>query len=77
MTIIAGTGLQADEMLGVEKFGRAYYDVDHTSHAKYGISTAEGAVLVVRPDGILAFAAGLDRGEKIGTYFDGVVLQRS
>ena len=77
LTIIAGTGLQADEMLGVEKFGRAYYDVDHTSHAKYGISTAEGAVLVVRPDGILAFAAGLDRGEKIGTYFDGVVLQRS
>ena len=73
LTIIAGTGLQPDETLGVEKFGRAYYDTDHAAYTRYGISTAEGAIVVLRPDGILAFAAGLDQGADIGTYFDAIV----
>ncbi|KAM0702935.1 hypothetical protein Q7P35_010367 [Cladosporium inversicolor] len=73
LTIIAGTGLQPDEALGVEKFGRAYYDVDRAAYTRYGVSTAEGAVVVLRPDGILAFAAGLDQGVEIGNYFDAIV----
>jgi len=73
LTIIAGTGLQPDETLSVERFGRACYDVDHSAYTRYGISTAEGAIVVLRPDGILAFAAGLDQGADIGTHFDAIV----
>lgn len=76
LTIIAGTGLQPDETLGVDKFGRAYYDVDHAAFARYGISTGEGAIVVLRPDGILAFAARLDQGEEIGKYFDAIILSQ-
>jgi phenol 2-monooxygenase len=76
LTIIAGPGLQPDETLGVDKFGRAYYDVDHSAFARYGISTAKGAIVVLRPDGILAFAAELERGEVIGRYFDDIVPSR-
>ena len=77
LTIIAGTGLQPDETLGVEKFGRACYDVDHAAYTRYGISTAEGAIVVLRPDGILAFAAGLEQGANIGTYLDAIVSSQS
>ena len=73
LTIIAGTGLQPDETLGVEKFGLACYDIDHAAHTRYGISTSEGAIVVLRPDGILAVAAGLDQGVEIGRYFDAIV----
>jgi phenol 2-monooxygenase len=45
LTTIAGPGLQPDETLGVDKFGRAYYDVDHSAFVEYGIST-EGAIVV-------------------------------
>jgi phenol 2-monooxygenase len=65
LTVIAGTGLQPDEMLGMEKFGRAYYDADHTAHARYGILMAEGAVLVVRPMGFLRLRLSLIGGKKL------------
>jgi phenol 2-monooxygenase len=68
--------LQPDETLGVDKFGRAYYDVDHSAFARYGISTAEGGIVVLRPDGILAFAAELHQGEVVGKYFDDIIPLR-
>jgi phenol 2-monooxygenase len=74
LTIIAGPGLQPDETLGVDKFGRAYYDIDHAAFARYGISTAEGGIIVLRPDGILAIAARLNQGEEVGKYFDALVM---
>jgi phenol 2-monooxygenase len=73
LTIIAGTGLQPDEALGVDKFGHACYDVDHSAYTRYGISTSEGAIVVLRPDGILATAAELDQGVEIGRYLDAIV----
>jgi phenol 2-monooxygenase len=59
--------------LGVDRFGRACYDVDHAAHTRYGISTAEGAVVVLRPDGMLAFADELDQGVDDGKYLDAIV----
>jgi hypothetical protein len=53
LTIIARTEYP-DEKLGVDKYSSAYYDGDHTAHARYGVSTVEGEIAVVRPDGILA-----------------------
>jgi phenol 2-monooxygenase len=76
LTIIAGTGLQPDEALGVDRFGHACYDVDHAAYTRYGISTAEGAIVVLRPDGILAHAAELDQGVEIGRYFDAIVSSK-
>lgn len=73
LTVIAGSGLQPDEVLGVEKFGRACYDIDHSAYARYGISTAEGGIVVLRPDGILATTTGLDEGDKVGKYFEAIV----
>ena len=69
LTIIAGAANQADEALGVPAFGNAYYDLDHSAHVKYGISPQAGAVVVLRPDGILGFATSLDSGREVGDYF--------
>jgi phenol 2-monooxygenase (NADPH) len=69
LTIVSGEEMQADVAMGVQKFGKAYYDVDNSAHSKYGISPKSGAVVVLRPDGIFAYAAGLDQGCEIGSYF--------
>lgn len=76
ITVIAGPGLQADEVLGVERFGDAFYDVDESAHVRYGIAADEGAVLVLRPDGILGFAAGLHEGAKLGEYLEAFVTRK-
>jgi len=76
ITVIAGPGLQADEVLGVERFGDAFYDVDESAHVRYGIAADEGAVLVLRPDGILGFAAGLHEGAKVAEYLETFVTRK-
>ncbi|KAG9845176.1 hypothetical protein KCU77_g8942, partial [Aureobasidium melanogenum] len=50
LTVITGIGLQPDEVLGVQKFGNAYYDVDHSAHSRYGVTPSCGAITVLRPD---------------------------
>ncbi|MCJ1388430.1 hypothetical protein MMC18_001277 [Xylographa bjoerkii] len=76
ITVIAGPGLQADEVLGVERFGDAFYDVDESAHIRYGIAADEGAVLVLRPDGILGFATGLHEGVKLAEYLETFVTPK-
>jgi phenol 2-monooxygenase len=71
LTIIAGSANQAEEALGVPAFGNAYYDLDNSTHEKYGISPQAGAVVILRPDGIFGFATTLDRGQEVGDYFSG------
>ena len=77
ITLIAGPGLQADEVLGVERFGDAFYDVDGTAHVRYGIAVDEGAVVILRPDGILGFAAGLHEGANLAEYLETFITQKS
>ena len=60
ITVIAGHGLRVDEVLGLERFGDAFYNLDESAHVRYGIAVDEGAVLILRPDGILGFAAYLE-----------------
>lgn len=69
LTIVAGSPGQGDTMLGANRFGKAYYDVDISAHTKYGISTQAGAVVILRPDGMLAFASSLDKMQEVGSYF--------
>lgn len=70
ITIIAGPGVQPDEVLGVNRFGEAFYDIDESAHARYGVAVEEGAIAVLRPDGILGFAAGLGQGAELGGYLE-------
>ena len=76
ITVIAGPGLQADEVLGVERFGDALYDVDESAHGRYGIAADEGAVLILRPDGTLVFAAGLHEGAKLAEYLEAFITRK-
>ncbi|MCJ1460414.1 hypothetical protein MMC28_010796 [Mycoblastus sanguinarius] len=75
-TIIAGPGQAPDEVLGVKRFGDAFYDKDQSAHVRYGIPSEEGGVLVVRPDGYAGFSAGLHEGEKVGNYLQEFVTAK-
>ncbi|KAK5127303.1 hypothetical protein LTR08_004441 [Meristemomyces frigidus] len=76
ITIIAGPGLQPDEVLGVESFGHSYYDVDHSAHSRYGITAGEGGIIILRPDGMLGCASQLDEGFAVAEYFNKLVMPR-
>ncbi len=73
LTIIAGVKSNGGTALGVESFGRIYYDTDSSAHVKYGMSEESGGVAVLRPDGILAFATMLDEGKHLGEYFSNII----
>ena len=75
LTVIAGFAPQADEVLGVPAFGNSYFDLDNSAHERYGISTQAGAIVVLRPDGMLGFATTLDRGKDVGDYFQGFAVK--
>lgn len=75
LTVISGVKSQGEVSLGVKRFGNVYYDADNSAHNKYGISEGSGGVVVLRPDGILAFAAPLTRGPDISTYFSGFIYK--
>lgn len=74
-TIISGAGVQADETLGTAKFGNAYYDVDDSAHVRYGVSVNEGAVLVIRPDGMLGFVCDLESGSSLADYIEQIICK--
>lgn len=76
LTIICGTGSALAEYLGVEQFGKGYWDIDHSAHERYQVSFEAGAIAVIRPDGILGFIAPLDAFNKIAAYLDRLVVPR-
>ncbi|RFU28759.1 hypothetical protein B7463_g7580, partial [Scytalidium lignicola] len=45
--------------LGHQSFGPCYYDKDRSAHKRYGVDVKIGAVLVLRPDGIVGISAEL------------------
>ncbi|KAJ5914173.1 pentachlorophenol 4-monooxygenase [Penicillium tannophilum] len=45
---------------GTPKIGNLYYDNARSAHERYTTSTGQGAVVVLRPDGILNYATALD-----------------
>lgn len=69
ITIIPADAAQADEHLGVKRFGRALYDTDQAT-TRYGFSPAAGGVVILRPDGIVGFSAQLHEGPEIRAYFE-------
>ena len=75
-TIVAGTGNAFAEHMGVEQFGDAYWDVDHKAHEHYKIPLDLGAIVVLRPDGILGFVAPLDGFDKVIAYLSRIANPR-
>ncbi|KGO37803.1 Monooxygenase, FAD-binding [Penicillium expansum] len=60
VTIVsADPKLSVEEGLGVPAFGTVYMDDKRRAHSRYGINLRYGALLVLRPDGHLGFAAEL------------------
>lgn len=74
MTVVQGHGIVFEEHLGVEQFGFGCWDEDHSAHTRYQISQELGAIVVLRPDGMLGFVAPLDGLDKVVNYFGRLVL---
>ena len=73
VTIIPGSWHAFDEFLGTRRFGTAFWDPDLSSYSAFGVSDTEGALLIVRPDGILALVSALQEFTRLETYFDRVL----
>ena len=71
LTIVASTNEAGspDERLGVPCFGNAFYDVDGSAHDRYGVPIQDGAIVVLRPDGVIGTASHLGNGEAVSQYF--------
>ncbi|KAH9909865.1 FAD/NAD(P)-binding domain-containing protein [Xylariomycetidae sp. FL2044] len=72
-TIIAGATNSAWTAFdGPAPPGRLYFDGDGSAHDRYGVYPDTGALVLVRPDGILAFGAQLDGLGGLERYFAGI-----
>ncbi|KAL2863089.1 pentachlorophenol 4-monooxygenase [Aspergillus lucknowensis] len=60
LTIIGQNVTQGDKLFQIPRLGYIYFDQDQSAHAAYSISPASGAVVILRPDGLLAHATTLD-----------------
>jgi hypothetical protein len=56
-------------------FDEALADAERRVAERYGAG-AEGAVLIVRPDGYIGLRAGLGDAEAVRAYFDGIYAAR-
>ena len=74
LTIVAGVALSFDEYLPVSAFGKAYWDIDQSAYAAYGVGVMVGAIVVLRPDGILGCVGSLDDFASVTKYFDRLVI---
>ena len=66
----------AAEKIGADALGDVLYDVDATAYERYGISPDQGALLVLRPDGVLAAACEMAQGPQVSAYFRRVLNDR-
>lgn len=66
----------AVEKIGADALGDVLYDVDSAAYERYGILPDQGAVLVLRPDGVLAAACELAKGPEVSAYFRRVLNAR-
>ncbi|KPM42379.1 hypothetical protein AK830_g4175 [Neonectria ditissima] len=62
----AGSGWVA---LDGPALGKLYFDPNGAAHSEYGVDGTSGAIVVIRPDGILGFATGLDEVDEVEEYF--------
>lgn len=76
LTIPMGKGaFQSAEALGEQALGFCAYDVTGDAYAKYQVEPGEGALVVVRPGGIVGITAPLGKAaySELRAYFDVIV----
>ncbi|KAF9886469.1 hypothetical protein FE257_011376 [Aspergillus nanangensis] len=73
ITVVAQAAAEGDQMFGTPRIGNMYYDQDRAAHMAYSVSTMNGAVIVLRPDGVLAYATTLDDAESVQSFFTGFI----
>jgi phenol 2-monooxygenase len=71
-TVMVGRTWSSWDAFDGPSIGKLYFDKDGVAHARYGVYPDNGAILVVRPDGIFAYAAPLHELEEIWQYFDAI-----
>ncbi|TID20042.1 FAD/NAD(P)-binding domain-containing protein [Venturia nashicola] len=71
LTISASVGPSACEVLGIQPFGRTFYDKDGSAHERYGVDLKKGGIFVLRPDGWIGTAVEIGDGavEELKSYF--------
>ena len=67
----------AEENLKIRRVGQVFYDADKSAHERYGVTDERGAVLILRPDGLLGTACGLDEGQLASAYFARFVTSKN
>ncbi|KAH8703576.1 putative 2,4-dichlorophenol 6-monooxygenase [Talaromyces proteolyticus] len=72
ITVSASLGCSPYEAIGMVPFGDMYYDPAQEAHAEFGIDTAEGGVVIIRPDGLVGSGCGID-GAAISKYFSTIL----
>ncbi|GKZ36532.1 hypothetical protein AbraIFM66950_007650 [Aspergillus brasiliensis] len=73
ITVVAQRPAGGDQRFRIPTIGRLYYDPEGSAHAAYTVSDSNGAVAIVRPDGILGYAARLDKASSVHEYFAGFI----
>lgn len=63
-----------DEHVGIRHFGKAYWDTDKSAHQAFGVHVERGALIVLRPDGLLSFVAPLSEFGRVALYLDLLVV---
>ncbi|KAI2857363.1 hypothetical protein CBS115988_5228 [Aspergillus niger] len=75
LTVVAQSPAGGDQRFSIPTIGRLYYDPEGSAHAAYTVSDSNGAVVVVRPDGILGYATQLDEASNVIKYFAGFITR--
>ena len=67
-TIMIGSAPSAWAAFDGPVLGNLYFDMESIAHDRYGVYPDNGAIVVVRPDGVFAFAADLDGLDEIEEF---------
>lgn len=71
-TLIVGVAESAWTAFDGPAIGNLYFDKDGVAHGRYGVYPKTGAIAVIRPDGIFAFATSLRELNKIEDFFNAI-----
>lgn len=73
-TLVAGGHNDGHSISGTSRIGNYYYDGKFAAYDRYTISTTKGGIVVLRPDGLVGYAAPLEDTESIGEYFKSFII---
>lgn len=71
-TISPSVGCSPYEAIGMRPFGNMYYDSPTLAHTKFSVDMEQGAVIILRPDGLVG-SAGPVEGHWVQQYFSQVL----